>query len=149
MLFRLLRILATPLLKCLYGYRVHGAANLDGKGPMLLTPNHVSWVDWLFVGLALDDSWRFVTSRTSAEISWFHRIVMINRRTFPVDPTSAYAVRDMAEHLQAGGVDPHGALVCVHKQVRHGQPPQDAVFIFPVVFKSLPQVFKICKKRSK
>lgn len=70
---------------------------------MLLTPNHVSWLDWLFVGLALDDSWKFVTSSTTARLSWFHRLVMVNRRTFPVDPTSAYAVRDMAEHLMAGG----------------------------------------------
>jgi len=35
--------------------------------------------------------------------SWLHRRVMINRFTFPVDPSSPYAVKHMAEYLQGGG----------------------------------------------
>ena len=103
MLFAFLRRCARLLLQVLYGYRVHGAAGLAAPGPMLLTPNHVSWLDWLLVGLVLDDSWKFVTSSTTARLSPVHRWIMVNRRTFPVDPTSAYAVRDMAEYLQRGG----------------------------------------------
>ena len=54
-------------------------------------------------GVCLDGDWKFVVSSISAETSWFHRKVMINRRTFPIDNTSPYAVKRMAEHLQAGG----------------------------------------------
>jgi len=69
----------------------------------LLLPNHVSWWDWLLVGVCLDDDWRFVTSSTSAETSWFHKRIMVNRRTFPVDINSPYAIKRMAEYLQKGG----------------------------------------------
>src|SRR5262249_45428986 len=51
----------------------------------------------------LQKDWRFVTSNESAQISWFHRRIMINRRTFPVDMNSPFAVKRMAEYLQGGG----------------------------------------------
>jgi acyl-[acyl-carrier-protein]-phospholipid O-acyltransferase/long-chain-fatty-acid--[acyl-carrier-protein] ligase len=70
---------------------------------VLLVPNHVSWIDWLFLGAVLDGDWKFVTSSTSAELSWLHRKIMTGRRTFPVDTTSPYAVRAMADHLAGGG----------------------------------------------
>ncbi len=91
------------LLRLLFRFRVEGAASLRGPGPMLLIPNHVSWLDWLFLLAVLEDDWKFVASSTTAETSWFHRKFMINSRTFPVDPTSPYAVRDMAAYLEKGG----------------------------------------------
>jgi acyl-[acyl-carrier-protein]-phospholipid O-acyltransferase/long-chain-fatty-acid--[acyl-carrier-protein] ligase len=72
-------------------------------GPVLLLPNHVSWLDWLFLLVCLDEDWRFVTSRISAEVSWLHRRIMINHRTFPIDTASPYAVKRMAEYLKGGG----------------------------------------------
>jgi acyl-[acyl-carrier-protein]-phospholipid O-acyltransferase/long-chain-fatty-acid--[acyl-carrier-protein] ligase len=77
MLLSMLRTLGGCLLRLLYDYRAEGGSELEAPGPMLLTPNHVSWLDWLFIGLALDDSWRFVTSSTSARLSPLHRLVMI------------------------------------------------------------------------
>ena len=76
---------------------------LDTPGPVLLLPNHVSWWDWLLIGVCLEDDWRFVTSSTTAEFSWFHKRVMVNRRTFAVDMNSPFAVKHMAEYLQHGG----------------------------------------------
>jgi acyl-[acyl-carrier-protein]-phospholipid O-acyltransferase/long-chain-fatty-acid--[acyl-carrier-protein] ligase len=76
---------------------------LKTPGPVLLLPNHVSWWDWLIIGACLEEDWKFVTSVQSAQTSWFHKRVMINRRTFPVDMNSAYAVKKMAEYLQKGG----------------------------------------------
>ena len=70
---------------------------------MLLVPNHVSWLDWLFLYVVLDDDWKFVTSSTTANGHWVLRQMMVNRRTFPVDTTSPYALREMAEHLEKGG----------------------------------------------
>jgi acyl-[acyl-carrier-protein]-phospholipid O-acyltransferase/long-chain-fatty-acid--[acyl-carrier-protein] ligase len=87
----------------IFGFRAFNPAALDAPGPVLLLPNHVSWLDWLFLVAHLDGQWRIVTSRLSAQTSWVHRFIMINRFTFPVDTDSPYAVKRMAEHLQAGG----------------------------------------------
>ena len=95
----LLRLLA----RIFFGFRAYNEAVLKTPGPVLLVPNHVSWLDWLFIGVCLDDDWRFVTSSTTAQTSWLHHKIMVNRMTFPVDPASPYAARHMAEFLQKGG----------------------------------------------
>jgi acyl-[acyl-carrier-protein]-phospholipid O-acyltransferase/long-chain-fatty-acid--[acyl-carrier-protein] ligase len=103
------------LFRLLYRFRAYNLAVLDTPGPVLLLPNHVSWWDWLLIGLCLEDDWRFVTSSTTAEISWIHKRIMVNRRTFPVDMTSPFAVKRMAEYLQNGGrlvLFPEGRLTC-------------------------------------
>ena len=98
-----MRILLGWLVRLLYRFRAYNVAVLDTPGPVLLLPNHVSWWDWLLIGVCLEDDWRFVTSSTIADISWLHKRVMINRRTFPVDMNSPFAVKRMAEYLQHGG----------------------------------------------
>src|SRR5215471_18877577 len=91
------------LVRLLYWFRAYNLAAVNVPGPVLLLPNHVSWLDWIFIGVCLDDDWRFVTSSATADLSWVHRFIMVNRRTFPVDMTSPYAVKRMAEYLQTGG----------------------------------------------
>jgi acyl-[acyl-carrier-protein]-phospholipid O-acyltransferase / long-chain-fatty-acid--[acyl-carrier-protein] ligase len=91
------------LLRVLYGFRAFNESPLKTPGPVLLLPNHLSWWDWLLVGVCLDDDWRFVTSSITAETSWLHKKIMVNRRTFPVNVTSPYAVKHMAEYLAKGG----------------------------------------------
>ncbi len=91
------------LMRLLYRFRAFNVEVLKTPGPVLLLPNHVSWWDWILVAVCLDDDWRFVTSSTAAEISWFHKRIMVNRRTFPVNINSPYAVKRMAEYLQSGG----------------------------------------------
>ena len=95
--------LLQALVRLLFRFRAYNTEVLDTPGPVLLIPNHVSWLDWLFLVVCLDDDWKFVTSSTTAQVSWFHRKMMINRRTFPVDTTSPYAVKRMAEFLATGG----------------------------------------------
>jgi len=91
------------LLKLLFRFRAYNTEVLSSPGPVILIPNHVSWFDWLFLGVLLEGDWKFVTSRSTAQKSWVHRKIMVNRRTFPIDPNSPYAVKRMAEHLQANG----------------------------------------------
>ncbi len=91
------------LVKLLYRFRAWNEEVLRAPGPVLLLPNHVSWWDWLLMGVCLEKDWRFVTSSTAAEVSWLHRRIMVNRRTFPVDMNSPYAIKRMAEYLQSGG----------------------------------------------
>jgi acyl-[acyl-carrier-protein]-phospholipid O-acyltransferase/long-chain-fatty-acid--[acyl-carrier-protein] ligase len=76
---------------------------LKTPGPVLLVPDHLSWLDWLFVWVCLEDDWKVVTSSVSAQTSWLHRALMINRYTLPVDTHSPYAVKHMAEFLKGGG----------------------------------------------
>ena len=91
------------LLRWLFRFRGYNEAVLKTPGPVLLVPNHVSWFDWLFIGVCLADDWKFVVSSVTAQKSWLHRLIMLNRRTFPIDTNSPYAVKRMAEHLQANG----------------------------------------------
>ena len=95
------------LLRCLirlwFRFRTENTKILDTPGPVLLLPNHVSWFDWAFLAVTLGDDWKFVTSATTANASWIHTKIMVNRRTFPVDTTSPYAVKKMAEYLAKGG----------------------------------------------
>jgi len=98
-----MKILVRWLLRLLYGFRAHNTAALQTRGPVLLIPNHVSWLDWLFLYAVLDDDWRCVASAKTAETNWVTRLIMRNRRTFPVDMSSPYAVREMAEFLAGGG----------------------------------------------
>ena len=53
--------------------------------------------------MCLEKDWRFVTSSTTAQISFLHRRIMLSDRTFPVDPLSPYAAKHMAEYLKTGG----------------------------------------------
>jgi acyl-[acyl-carrier-protein]-phospholipid O-acyltransferase / long-chain-fatty-acid--[acyl-carrier-protein] ligase len=91
------------ILRLLFGFRAHNMAALTAPGPVILLPNHTSWLDWLFVSACLDNQWRIVTSKQAAQVSFVHRFIMINRYTFPVDTDSPYAVKRMAEYLQTGG----------------------------------------------
>lgn len=91
------------ILRVLYGFRVDGASVLSTNGPVLLVPNHVSWLDWLLLGVLLDRDWKFVVSEQVANSTWLHRRIMINERSFPVDINSPYVVRRMTEHLQSNG----------------------------------------------
>jgi acyl-[acyl-carrier-protein]-phospholipid O-acyltransferase / long-chain-fatty-acid--[acyl-carrier-protein] ligase len=110
-----MRILLRWLVRWLYRFRAYNISVLDTPGPVLLLPNHVSWWDWLLIGVCLEDDWRFVTSSATADISWFHKRIMVNRRTIPVDMNSPFAVKRMAEYLQKGGrlvLFPEGRLSC-------------------------------------
>lgn len=91
------------LLRWCFKFRAYNESVLNTPGPVLLLPNHVSWIDWLFLVVYLDPDWKFVVSSVSAQTSWLHRKIMLNERTFPIDTNSPYAVKRMAEHLQANG----------------------------------------------
>jgi len=91
------------LLRTVFRFRAYNESVLRTPGPVLLVPNHVSLLDWLFLGVCLEDDWKFVVSSVVAETNWVFRLIMKNRRTFPIDTMSPYAARHMAEHLHRGG----------------------------------------------
>lgn len=101
--FKILRVIILFILKIFYGFRAYNSGVLKTEGPVLLIANHVSWIDWLIIGVLLDEDWKFVTSIVTANLSPLHRFIMINRRTFPIDPLSPYSAKRMAEYLKQGG----------------------------------------------
>ncbi len=98
-----MKLLCHLFVRLWFRFHAYNVEPLHTPGPVLLIPNHVSWLDWLFLIAVLDDDWRFVTSSTTAETSWVHKKLMVNRRTFPVDTASPYAAKRMAEFLATGG----------------------------------------------
>ena len=72
------------LLQVVFRFRVYDLDALKTPGPVLLIPNHRSWIDWLFLWVCLDEDWKFVTSSITAQTSWLHRKLMINRYTLPI-----------------------------------------------------------------
>lgn len=91
------------LCRWLYRLRVEGRDVFEVEGPVLLVPNHVSWLDWLFLAVSLEDDWKFVVSSQVAETSWIHRKIMKNHRTFPVEIGSPYGMKEIAGYLKKGG----------------------------------------------
>ena len=91
------------MLRILFRFRAYDLDALKTPGPVLLIPNHCSWIDWLFLWVCLDEDWKFVTSSITAKTSWLHEKIMVNRYSLPVDPSSPYAVKRMAEFLKGGG----------------------------------------------
>src|SRR5207247_2054625 len=51
----------------------------------------------------VEDDWKCVVSSISAQTSWVHRKIMLNKRTFPIDTMSPYAAKHMAEYLARKG----------------------------------------------
>ena len=98
-----MKIVFRFLLRVFLRFRAYNVDALKTPGPVLLIPNHLSWIDWLFFWVCLEDDWRFVTSSGAAQRSWLHRKIMVNHYTLPLDTNSPYAVRRMAEFLKAGG----------------------------------------------
>src|SRR5438094_5795320 len=91
------------LVRWLFRFRAYNQDVLTTPGPVLLIPNHQSLIDWLFLGVCLEDDWKFVVSSVAAQTSWLHRKISINRRTFLIDNSSPYAVKRIAEYLEGGG----------------------------------------------
>ncbi len=91
------------LLRVLFRFRAYDLDALKTPGPVLLIPNHASWLDWLFLWVCLDDDWKMVSSSQAAQASWLHRKIMTGRYALPVDASSPYAVKRMAEFLKGGG----------------------------------------------
>lgn len=57
------------LLRVLFRFRAFNMDGLKTPGPVLLVPNHVSWIDWLFLGVLLEGDWKFVVSSVAAQSS--------------------------------------------------------------------------------
>ncbi|MCG3134639.1 MAG: Bifunctional protein Aas [Planctomycetes bacterium] len=104
-LLRLVLVLAT---KTIYRLRVHGADRVPKTGGVLLTPNHVSFVDALILITTIGRPVRFLVDRHWFERPWL-RPFMESLGCIPISAAGGprqmlRAMRGAGEHLDRGEV---------------------------------------------
>ncbi len=99
-----------PLLRVVFRPRVSGAENVPDEGPALLVSNHLSYVDWLFMPLAVS---RKITFVAKAEYfngpgikGWFQKGFFSGAGQVPIDRSGASAAE--------------GALAAAKRVLHHG-----------------------------
>ncbi|WP_345986662.1 1-acyl-sn-glycerol-3-phosphate acyltransferase [Sulfurimonas sp. HSL-1656] len=113
-LLRLLWVAAALLISLRYRVRAVGRERVPAAGAVLLLGNHVSWLDWLLVQIALRRRLlRYMMERSIYEspvLRWMFRL----GRTIPVSSkASKQAFEEAAAALNAGeavGIFPEGGI---------------------------------------
>ena len=107
----LLRFLLILLAGTLYKLRVLGRSNVPDHGPALLTPNHVSFVDGLFVMGTIDRPIRFVVYAEYFKRPLLGRFL----RTMGAIPIAGHGGPKMILEAfrEAGRALDNGELVCI------------------------------------
>ena len=91
------------VLRVWFRFRAFNEEAMQCDGPVLLIPNHLSWLDWLFVGLCVEPDWKFAASELPARASKLHEWVLSNERIILIGADPAASLKKMAAHLEAGG----------------------------------------------
>jgi len=107
MAYRALKILLTPVFRLLWRVRVEGAEHVPVRGPVILAPNHVTFLDSLFLPLVVRRRVTFVAKAEyfdSWKTAWFFRAcgqIPMRREGGSASERALAAARDV---LEAGGV---------------------------------------------
>ena len=107
----LARFVLVLLTHTFYRLKISGRANVPETGPALLAPNHVTFLDWLFLVVSLDRPVRFIVDAHYYNNRWFGPI-MRAYRAIPISSTGGprvilRALRDAGKYLDEGD------LVCI------------------------------------
>lgn len=104
-----LRLVMWVLAQLNYRLNVSGARNIPVQGPVLLVANHVTFVDWLFLGAACSRPIRFLMDKDYYDIKLFTPVLKM-AGAIPVSPrfkdpeAYEYAMREMVDTLKRGEV---------------------------------------------
>ncbi|MHB8329242.1 MAG: lysophospholipid acyltransferase family protein [Acidimicrobiales bacterium] len=107
MAYRVLKLLLSPLFHLLWRVKVEGAENVPPTGPVVLAPNHVTFIDSFFLPLVVRRRVTFVAKAEyfdSWKTGWFFRAVgqiPMRREGGSASERALAAARDV---LQSGGV---------------------------------------------
>jgi len=106
-----LRLIVFLYTHTLYRVTVRGAVNVPASGPALLTPNHMSYMDGLFLIAALDRPVRFVVDEEQYNRPFFKPVLKM-AGAIPVSQNGG--PKDILRALRAAGeaLD-RGELVCI------------------------------------
>jgi len=104
------RVIVTAILKMTYRVRVEGLENVPRQGGAILTPNHVSYLDAIMIGMVLPRHVRMIAwddNFTTSALRWFARICKV----IEIDPESQKSIfRSLRE---ARSVLQNGELTCI------------------------------------
>ena len=107
MAYRVVKVLLTPLIRLLWRVRVEGAQHVPASGPVILAPNHVTFLDSVFLPLVVPRRVTYVAKAEyfdSWKTAWFFRAVgqiPMRREGGSASERALAAARDV---LEAGGV---------------------------------------------
>jgi 1-acyl-sn-glycerol-3-phosphate acyltransferase len=107
MAYWFLKILLTPILHLLFRVRVQGRKNVPRYGPVILASNHQSFIDSIFLPLAVNRRVTFVAKAEyfeSWKTAWFFRAVGMIPLKRDGGSASERALAAAREVLNAGGV---------------------------------------------
>ena len=91
------------LLGAVFRFRAFNEQATKCEGPALIIPNHLSWVDWLFVGLCVSPDWMFAASEMPARTSKLHAWILSNPRIILIGAEPTASLKKMTTHLEGGG----------------------------------------------
>lgn len=110
------RVICLSIVRTIYRVKEVGATTVPREGPLLLLPNHVSYVDALIVGVACPRPVRFVIWDVLYRVWWMNSFLRLFG-TVPISPTRAKdAIRTVSEALkqnQAVCLFPEGQITRV------------------------------------
>ena len=107
MVYRALKILLTPVFHLLWRVKVEGIEHVPADGPVILAPNHVTFLDSFFLPLVVPRRVTYVAKAEyfdSWKTAWFFRAVgqiPMRREGGSASERALAAARDV---LEAGGV---------------------------------------------
>lgn len=81
--YHFFHVIARPLLKSLFRFQVFGARNVPSTGGVLLVSNHVSYVDPVFMGAAVDRNLHYMARSTLFKPGLVERF-LLSMNAFPV-----------------------------------------------------------------
>ncbi|QQS46462.1 MAG: 1-acyl-sn-glycerol-3-phosphate acyltransferase [Acidobacteriota bacterium] len=112
-LFQLTRLLVISICRVYFRIEYRGLENVPSDGPMILAPNHVSYLDPLWVSAPITRQMRYMTWERITRLPLIGPLIRYYG-AFPVklNQGDRYALRISLEHLRSGGslvIFPEGA----------------------------------------
>lgn len=114
MAYRVLKLLLTPIFLLLWRVRVEGAEHVPAGGPVVLAPNHVAFLDSVFLPLVVRRRVTFVAKAEyfdSWKTAWFFRAcgqIPMRREGGSASERALAAARDVLECGGVLGIYPEG-----------------------------------------
>lgn len=114
MVYRALKILLTPIFRLLWRVRVEGAEHIPVRGPVILAPNHVTFLDSFFLPLVVSRRVTFVAKAEyfdSWKTAWFFHAVgqiPMRREGGSASERALAAARDVLDGGGVLGIYPEG-----------------------------------------
>ena len=114
MVYRAVKLLLSPVFRLLWRVRVEGAEHVPASGPVILAPNHVSFLDSFFMPLVVRRRVTFVAKAEyfdSWKTAWFFRAVgqiPMRREGGSASERALAAARDVLQDGDVLGIYPEG-----------------------------------------